>query len=47
MLLRYAALGKRNLDSVEFVFQNLTFSSSKGYSLRSGTSYQGEGSRFG
>ena len=27
MLLRYAALAKRNLDSVEFVFQNLSFSS--------------------
>ena len=38
MLLRYAALARRNLDSVEFVFQNLSFSSSKGYSLRSGTS---------
>ena len=38
MLLRYAALAKRNLDSVEFVFQSFSFSSSKGYSLRSGTS---------
>ena len=38
MLLRYAALARRNLDSVEFVFQNLSFSSSKGYSLRSSTS---------
>ena len=38
MLLRYAALAKRNLDSLEFGFQNLSFSTSKGYSLRSGTS---------
>ena len=38
MLLRYAALAKRNLDSLEFFFQNLSFSTSKGYSLRSGTS---------
>ena len=38
MLLRYAALAKRNLDSLEFVFQNLSFSTSKGYSPRSGTS---------
>ena len=38
MLLRYAALANRNLDSLEFVFQNLSFSTSKGYSLRSGTS---------
>ena len=38
MLLRYVALAKRYLDSVEFVFQNLSFSSSKGYSLRSGAS---------
>ena len=39
MLLRYgAALAKRNLDSPEFVFKNLSFSTSKGHSLRSGTS---------
>ena len=38
MLLRYAALAKRNLDSLEFAFQNLSFSTSKGYSLRFGTS---------
>ena len=33
MLLRYAALAKCNLDSLEFVFQNLSFSTSKGYSF--------------
>ena len=38
MLLRYAALAKRNLDSLGFVFQNLSFSTSKGCSPRSGTS---------
>ena len=38
MLLRYAALAKLNLDSLEFVFQNLSFSTSTGYSLRSSTS---------
>ena len=38
MLLRYAALAKRNLDSLEFVFQNLSLSTSKCYSLRSQTS---------
>ena len=38
ILLRYAALAKRNLDSLEFVFQNLSFSTSEGYSLRSSTS---------
>lgn len=38
MLLRYAALAKRDLGSQEFVFQNITFSTTKGYSLRSGTS---------
>lgn len=38
MLIRYAAVAKRNLDALEFVFQNLSFSTSKGYSLRSGKS---------
>ena len=38
MLLPYYALAKCNLDSSEFVFQNLSFSTSKGHSLRSGTS---------
>ena len=38
MLLRYAALAKRNLDSLEFVFKNLSLSTSKRYSLRSRTS---------
>ena len=38
MLLRDAALAKRNLNSLEFVFQNLSFSTSKGYSFCSGTS---------
>ena len=38
MLLRYATVAKRNLDSLEIVFQNLSFSTSKGYSLHSGTS---------
>ena len=37
-LLRYAALAKRNLESLEFVFKNLSLSTSKRYSLRSRTS---------
>ena len=31
-------LAKRNLDLLDFGFQNLSFSTSKGYSLRSSTS---------
>ena len=38
VLLCYAALAKCNLESLEFVFQDLSFSTSKGYSLRSITS---------